>query len=75
MPFLQVPLGRQGVTDWSAEQRVNLCFSTCKQTGQRRFSAEASGEGMPFKACGLVPKSAADFAFPLHGFHVLKLDG
>ena len=30
---------------------------------------------MRFKNYGLAPKSAADFAFLLHGFHYLKDDG
>ncbi|MBM4310830.1 MAG: type I restriction-modification system subunit M [Deltaproteobacteria bacterium] len=33
---------------------------------------EALGEDMRFKNHGLAPKSAADFAFLLHGFHYLK---
>ncbi len=37
--------------------------------------SEALGEDMRFKNYGLAPKSAADFAFLLHGFHYLKQDG
>jgi len=33
------------------------------------------GEDVRFKNHGLAPKSAADFAFLLHGFHYLKDDG
>jgi len=36
---------------------------------------EATGEDVRFKNHGLAPKSAADFAFLLHGFHFLKDDG
>jgi len=36
---------------------------------------EALGEDMRFKNHGLAPKSAADFAFLLHGFHYLKPEG
>lgn len=36
---------------------------------------DALGEDMRFKNYGLSPKSAADFAFLLHGFHYLKQDG
>ena len=32
-------------------------------------------EGFRFKSYGLAPKSAADFAFLLHGFHFLKQNG
>ena len=32
-------------------------------------------EDMRFRSYGLAPKSAADFAFLLHGFHYLKDDG
>jgi type I restriction enzyme M protein len=38
-------------------------------------SGEAAGEDMRFKAHGVAPKSAADFAFLLHGLHYLKDDG
>ena len=37
--------------------------------------SEAMGEDVRFKNYGLAPKSAADFAFLLHGFHYLKDDG
>jgi type I restriction enzyme M protein len=37
--------------------------------------AEAMGEDVRFKNYGLAPKSAADFAFLLHGFHYLKEEG
>jgi type I restriction enzyme M protein len=36
---------------------------------------EALAEDMRFKNHGLAPKSAADFAFLLHGFHYLKDEG
>ena len=36
---------------------------------------EMLGEDVRFKNYGLAPKSAADFAFLLHGFHYLKDDG
>lgn len=36
---------------------------------------QALGEDVRFKNYGLAPKSAADFAFLLHGFHFLKQDG
>ena len=36
---------------------------------------EALGEDVRFKNYGLAPKSAADFAFLLHGFHHLKPEG
>lgn len=36
---------------------------------------EALGQDMRFKNYGLAPKSAADFAFLLHGFHYLKSEG
>jgi type I restriction enzyme M protein len=37
--------------------------------------SEALGEDARFKNHGLAPKSAADFAFLLHGFHYLKDEG
>jgi type I restriction enzyme M protein len=36
---------------------------------------EAMSEDMRFKSHGVAPKSAADFAFLLHGLHYLKEDG
>jgi type I restriction enzyme M protein len=36
---------------------------------------EAVGDDVRFKNYGLAPKSAADFAFLLHGFHFLKDEG
>ncbi len=37
--------------------------------------SEALGADVRFKNYGLAPKSAADFAFLLHGFHYLKPEG
>src|SRR5690606_12085733 len=37
--------------------------------------SEALADDVRFKNYGLAPKSAADFAFLLHGFHYLKDDG
>lgn len=37
--------------------------------------SEALGEDVRFKNYGLAPKSAADFAFLLHGFYYLKREG
>ncbi|MEM7791891.1 MAG: type I restriction-modification system subunit M [Verrucomicrobiota bacterium] len=36
---------------------------------------EETGKDIRFKNHGVAPKSAADFAFLLHGFHYLKEDG
>jgi type I restriction enzyme M protein len=36
---------------------------------------DAMGDDVRFKNYGLAPKSAADFAFLLHGFHYLKDEG
>ncbi len=36
---------------------------------------DALAEDVRFKSYGLAPKSAADFAFLLHGFHYLKSEG
>lgn len=37
--------------------------------------SESMGEDFRFKNYGLAPKSAADFAFLLHGFHFLSQEG
>ena len=38
-------------------------------------AGENTGDDVRFKSHGLAPKSAADFAFLLHGFHFLKDEG
>ena len=38
-------------------------------------AGESTGDDVRFKSHGLAPKSAADFAFLLHGFHFLKDEG
>jgi type I restriction enzyme M protein len=38
-------------------------------------ASEAMGENFRYKNHGLAPKSAADFAFLLHGFHFLSEEG
>ena len=38
-------------------------------------ATDAMGDDVRFKNHGLAPKSAADFAFLLHGFHFLKDEG
>ena len=38
-------------------------------------ASEVMGEDFRFKGYGLAPKSAADFAFLLHGFHYLSKQG
>ncbi|HNT21897.1 MAG TPA: type I restriction-modification system subunit M [Saprospiraceae bacterium] len=37
--------------------------------------SEVMGEDFRFKSYGLAPKSAADFAFLIHGFHFLSKEG
>ncbi|SFV33343.1 type I restriction-modification system subunit M [Thermoflavifilum thermophilum] len=41
----------------------------------RWVPTEAMSEDFRFKSYGLAPKSAADFAFLLHGFHFLSKEG
>jgi type I restriction enzyme M protein len=41
----------------------------------RWVPSEAMAEDFRFKSYGLAPKSAADFAFLLHGFHFLSKEG
>ncbi len=47
-----------------------LSFST-----KVSIASEVLGEDFRFKSYGLAPKSAADFAFLLHGFHFLSKEG
>lgn len=68
--------------DWDALREMNpakqLRFDAVVANppfSYRWEPTEALGEDMRFKNYGLAPKSAADFAFLLHGFHYLKQDG
>ncbi|MCY4192513.1 MAG: N-6 DNA methylase [Rhodospirillaceae bacterium] len=55
--------------DWDMLRETNPPFS------YRWDPTEALGEDVRFRNCGLAPKSAADFAFLLHGFSHLRDDG
>ena len=55
--------------DWDMLRETNPPFS------YRWDPTEALGEDVRFRNCGLAPKSAADFAFLLHGFPHLRDDG
>ena len=54
---------------------ANPPFSYRWEPGSSNSSGGEMAEDMRFKNHGVAPKSAADFAFLLHGFHYLKDDG
>lgn len=54
---------------------ANPPFSYRWEPGSANASGSEMSEDMRFKNHGVAPKSAADFAFLLHGFHYLKDDG
>jgi len=54
---------------------ANPPFSYRWTPGSSNASGGEMSEDMRFKNHGVAPKSAADFAFLLHGFHYLKDDG
>ena len=54
---------------------ANPPFSYRWEPGSSNASGGEMSEDMRFKNHGVAPKSAADFAFLLHGFHYLKDDG
>lgn len=54
---------------------ANPPFSYRWEPGSSNASGSEMSEDMRFKNHGVAPKSAADFAFLLHGFHYLKDDG
>ena len=68
--------------DWDMLRNTNPAKKPCFDAvvanppfSYRWSPNEALGQDMRFKSYGLAPKSAADFAFLLHGFHYLKDDG
>lgn len=54
---------------------ANPPFSYRWEPTSSNSSGSEMSEDMRFKNHGVAPKSAADFAFLLHGFHYLKDDG
>ena len=68
--------------DWDVLREANpakqLRFDAVVANPPFSYRWEPDGEtaeDVRFKSYGLAPKSAADFAFLLHGFHYLKDDG
>ena len=68
--------------DWAMLNEMNpakklLCDAVVANPpfSYRWEPTEAIGEDFRFKSYGLAPKSAADFAFLLHGFHFLSDEG
>jgi type I restriction enzyme M protein len=55
--------------------RMNMLLHGVKDTEFDIFHGESIGDDVRFKSHGVAPKSAADFAFLLHGFHFLKDEG
>ena len=56
---------------------LRTCVVCCGIVANLPFSyrwepSESMGDDVRFKSHGIAPKSAADFAFLLHGFHFLK---
>ncbi len=70
------------INDWSILNEMNpakkLEFDAVVANppfSYRWEPAESMGEDFRFKSYGVAPKSAADFAFLLHGFHFLGKEG
>ena len=68
--------------DWDMLRETNPAKKPCFDAvvanppfSYRWNPTEALSEDVRFKNNGLAPKSAADFAFLLHGFHYLNNDG
>ncbi len=53
------------------EEIITPDVFTAARTRYRWDPTDAMGDDVRFKNYGLAPKSAADFAFLLHGFHFL----
>ncbi|MNJ37872.1 putative type I restriction enzymeP M protein [compost metagenome] len=70
------------VNDWDILRELNPAKKTTFDVivanppfSYRWDPTEAMADDVRFKNYGLAPKSAADFAFLLHGFHFLKDEG
>lgn len=68
--------------DWDMLRETNPAKKPCFDAvvanppfSYRWDPSETLGDDVRFKNYGLAPKSAADFAFLLHGFHYLKQEG
>ena len=71
-------VGRLLITLFLIERQIlptPLLYLSAFFEAARREPNEAMAEDVRFKNYGLAPKSAADFAFLLHGFHFLKDEG
>lgn len=78
----QIHHGDSLINDWSILNEMNpakkLEFDAVVANppfSYRWEPAESMGEDFRFKSYGVAPKSAADFAFLLHGFHFLGKEG
>jgi type I restriction enzyme M protein len=70
------------INDWDSLREANPakkpCFDAIVANPPFSYRWEpdgAMGDDARFKNYGIAPKSAADFAFLLHGFHYLKKEG
>lgn len=70
------------LNDWDTMREANPAKKPCFDAvvanppfSYRWEPTDAMGDDVRFKNYGLAPKSAADFAFLLHGFHYLKPEG
>ncbi len=70
------------LNDWDMMREANPAKKPCFDAvvanppfSYRWEPTDAMGDDVRFKNYGLAPKSAADFAFLLHGFHYLKPEG
>jgi type I restriction enzyme M protein len=70
------------VNDWDMLREANPAKKPCFDAivanppfSYRWEPSESIADDVRFKSHGLAPKSAADFAFLLHGFHYLKPEG
>jgi type I restriction enzyme M protein len=78
----QIHHGDTLVNDWEILNEINpskkLEFDAIVANppfSYRWEPSEEMGQDFRFKSYGLAPKSAADFAFLLHGFHFLSKEG
>ncbi|OYQ38546.1 type I restriction-modification system subunit M [Flavobacterium aurantiibacter] len=78
----QIHHGDTLVNDWDILNEINpskkLEFDAIVANppfSYRWEPSEEMGQDFRFKSYGLAPKSAADFAFLLHGFHFLSKEG
>jgi len=68
-------MGKHGVGKLYGQEKNITTYNLARPFSYKWNPSEEMAKDFRFKDYGLAPKSAADFAFLLHGFHFLAKDG